>query len=128
MKKYVYSISFLFVVLCLANCTFQTDHIKREVEKHNRQLPKMLTDALQIDSILFSRKTNTLEYYYTVLDDSIILNCDYNKTQRDMALAIKKTPAMATFRNQKMTFEYIYLSNTGKNIVLKIIIPENMYR
>ena len=88
----------------------------------------MVTDSMRIDSILFSEETNTLGYYYTILNDSIVLNCNYNKTQKDIASEIKRNPSMADFRNRKMIFEYIYISDKSKDVLLKVVIPESMYK
>jgi len=106
----------------------RTERINREIELQNRFLPEMLSDTLRIDSIHFNQKNNTLEYYYTVFNDSFVLLSNYNETQRKIAIKIKKTPDMAIFRNQRITFEYIYISNKSKSILTKITITEQMYR
>ncbi|MDR1198317.1 MAG: hypothetical protein LBK94_04800 [Prevotellaceae bacterium] len=116
------------IALCLACCTAKTDSIAKNLKRQNSQFPEMLTNDLRIDSIIFLDKTNTLKYYYTVFNDSIIINCNYDETQKNMATEIKTSQSMKTFRNNKMIFEYIYISNESKNILLRIVIPESMYK
>jgi hypothetical protein len=118
----------LCLALCLVCCTVKTDSITQKIKRQNSQLPEMLSNDLRIDSIIFLDKTNTLKYYYTAFNDSIILNCNYNKTQQNMITEIKTSKSMKIFCDNKITFEYIYISNENKNILLKIIIPENMYK
>lgn len=116
------------VVLCLISCTGKIERINKEIGRSKKHLPKLLTNELQIDSMVFSAERNTLEYYYTVFNDSIALNCDYVNTQKDMANEIKKHPSLELFRNQKVIFEYIYISAQSKNILLKVAVPESMYK
>lgn len=81
-----------------------------------------------IDSVVFFDETNTIKYYYTVLNDSVALVCDYPEAQKKIAKEIKKSHQMAVFRDQKMTFEYIYISDKSREILLNVVISESMYK
>jgi hypothetical protein len=116
------------IVSYLAGCTSATDRISKLVDGQNRQLPKMLTPEMRIDSMVFFVETNTLKYYYTVLNDSVVLDYDYPEAQRTIAGEIKKYRPMTVFRDQKMTFEYIYVSDRSRKILLNVVIPESMYK
>lgn len=128
MNKYAIPTGIIFTVIFLTNCTSQNERIIKEIEKQARQLPKMLSSALRIDNITLDPNTNTLEYHYTVFNDSIISMCNNEETQKRMAMEIKRSSSMAKFRNQKMNFKYIYISGESKEILLRIYIPESMYK
>jgi hypothetical protein len=121
-----------FLLFCIASyvagCTSATDRIYKLIEIQNRQLPKMLTPGLRIDSMAFSAETNTLKYFYTMLNDSVALNCDYPEVQEKIAGEIKKSRTMAVFRDRKVTFEYIYVSGRSKEILLNVAVPKSMYK
>lgn len=122
---------FLIILFCtIIGCSTRSSYISKEIEKLNRNLPQIVNDVLRIDSLILNRSTNTLSYYYTLMDDSckdIVIN-DYDATQKSMAIEIKKSPQMALFKEQKMSFEYYYISNKEKSIVAKVVIKEEMYR
>jgi hypothetical protein len=88
----------------------------------------MLTDSLRVDSLAFSKEMNTLAFYYTVLGNPSEFSFDYTGTQKDIAGAIRNSPSMAKFRNQKVTFQYVYLSEYNKSVLTKIEVPYSEYR
>lgn len=94
----------------------------------NKFLPEMLDDTLRIDSILFQEKRNTLAYYYTLLGDSIMPDFDHGKAVERITSEIKQSPTMAKFRRQKITFEYIYLTEGNKEPIIHISITPSNYK
>ena len=126
MINWTYRICIISILLCLIACTSTTNRINKEIERLNKQFPKMLTEEIRIDSIRFEEGTNTLKYYHTLLDVSIFMNLNRNNTQINMARAIRKTASLSYFREQKITFKYIYL-NESKTELLKIAIPYTIY-
>ncbi|MDR1406441.1 MAG: hypothetical protein LBJ23_00155 [Tannerella sp.] len=117
-------------MLCLWGCSPRRNRILREIEIQNRQLPKKINDVLQVDSLHYDDNTKTLGYYYTVSGDSCgnMQIKDYGEVRKSMATEIRKSPKMAVFRAQKITFEYVYLSGKDKSPCAKIIIEADMYK
>jgi hypothetical protein len=115
---------------CWWECSHRTDRILREIEIQNRQLPKKISEMLQIDSICYNGDTNTLGYYYTVTNNTgpDLPAKDFREVQKSMAQTIRRSPRMAAFRAQKITFEYVYLSGSDKSILTKVTVTADMYK
>jgi hypothetical protein len=101
--------------------------LQQEAALLNTQTPVMLNQYVRLDGVSVT-PNNIFQYRYTVLNisnpDSLVKS-SLHDLKEGARITIATSPEMEFFRQNRVTFEYIFSDETGRIIQTIKIIPED---
>lgn len=126
--------TFLFItviIFLLASCSSSKEKMfAKEAEEQDRLCPMMIDNYTRADSIRYTTIDNTFHYYYTLMGDADNVQIAYQKReelQEQLPVEIKQAAGLTIHRNNHVTMEYVYFSDSSGNELFRVVVTPDMY-
>lgn len=106
------------------------ERFAKEAEEQNRLCPMMIDSYTRVDSIRYTTTDNAFHYYYTLVgeaDNIEVANRKREELQAQLPIEIKQATGLTIHRNNHVTMEYIYFSDSSGNELFRVVVTPDMY-
>lgn len=102
----------------------------KEIEEQKRLMPMMVFDNIRADSTAYHEDTQTITYYYTLLNeaDSPFSEMELADTKERLLSVVREAKGLQAHRQQRITMCYVYCSAQTTQELARILITPDMYK
>ena len=120
------------VLTMLGSCQQPKSEVFEIASKQvNRQCPMIIDEVTTLDSTRYKKDDNTFVYYYTLTGkaDTTEASTLYSENlKQTIPQQIKSSKEMETYRNNKVTIVFVYLSEKTQKEHLCLTVTPDMYK
>lgn len=132
-KKLTASVALCALIICGA-CKQETkdEKFKKDFEQFTlKECPKEIDLFIQLDSANYDIKSRTLNYHYT-LEEELDHDTIYDEKTKDLfheniLKSLKTSIQLKPYKDEGITFRYIYRSNTTGQTLLELTFTAEQY-